>query len=158
MAPMRVADDHRARFPTPTAVVEAATVAAIFSGAPSTAHALLTGADPLAAARAAGTLLQPHRRPGSLVAGALAHGAISLGWTTVLATVPPGHRVRWGAAGAVGVAVLDLLVIGRRYPEIRALPLAPQVADHVAFGVLAGWVLDRASRPAPISSARRPPA
>ncbi len=152
MTPMLRPRDHQARFPTPAAVVEAAAVAAIFSGAPSTAHALLTGGDPLAAARAAGTLLQPRRRPGSLIAGALAHGAISLGWTTVLAAAPPGRRVRWGAAGAVGVAVLDLLVIGRRFPAIRALPLAPQVADHVAFGVLAGWVLDRASRPAPISS------
>lgn len=143
MAAMSVTIDAVPRFPTPIAVAKATVVAGILSGVPSTVHALATRASPLAAARAAGTLLQPHRRRGSLVAGAIAHGAISLGWTTVLALAPPGHRVRWGAIGAVAVAIVDLQVIGRRFPEIRALPFGPQVADHVAFGMLAGWVLDR---------------
>ena len=133
----------------PAAVLRASIVAAVASGAPSTGHALVTGADPLAAARAAGTLIPPRGRSGSLVAGAIAHAVISLGWTLVLALVaPPGARARWGAVGAVGVAVLDLQVVGRRYPEIDALPFVPQLADHVAFGVLAGWLLDRAERAA----------
>ncbi len=135
----------RRRFPTARRLLEASLVAAIFSGVPSTTHALLTHADPLAGARAAGTLVQPRRRPGSLLAGALAHGAISLGWTTALAAAPAGRRAVWGATGAIGVALLDLQVIGRRFPEIRDLPFGPQLADHVAFGVLAGWVLDRAA-------------
>ena len=58
---------HRGR------AVGIALVAGVLSGLPSTAWAVLKGEDPLAAARAAGTLL-PGRpdRPG-LVAGALVH-------------------------------------------------------------------------------------
>jgi hypothetical protein len=37
--------------------------------------------------------------------------------------------------------VLDLGAVGRRYPRIRNLPVAPQLADHVAFGLVVGSVL-----------------
>jgi hypothetical protein len=125
-------------------IVRAATVGAAVSGLPSTAHAVLTGRDPLASTRAAGTLLQPRRERGSLLAGAVAHGVISLGWTAVLAVLaPPGARARWGAAAAVAVAAVDLKLIGRRFPAIRAMPFGPQVVDHVVFGAVVGWVLDR---------------
>ena len=82
-------------------------VAGVLSGAPSTVHALVTGADPLAAIRAAGNLLLPaDARPAALLAaGAVAH------------------------------------VARRRWPLIRALPVGPQVADHLAFGAIAGAVL-----------------
>ncbi|NBH06149.1 hypothetical protein GTY80_23250, partial [Amycolatopsis sp. SID8362] len=55
------------------------------SGIPSTAHALLTGGDVLAATRAAGTLVPRRRdRPG-VAAGLVAHVLITAGWTGVLA-------------------------------------------------------------------------
>jgi len=34
-------------------------------------------------------------------------------------------------------------VIGRRFAAIRALPLIPQLADNLAFGVLFALVVDR---------------
>ena len=52
----------------------------------------------------------------------------------------------WGALGGVAIAGLDLGVLGRRWPRIRALPLVPQVADHVAFGALVGAVVSRVGR------------
>jgi hypothetical protein len=148
----------------------AGAVAGVLSGLPSTAHALVTGRDPLAAARAAGNLLLPaDARPEALlVAGGLAHAAVSLGWATVLAVAVPRTPLRsWAAPAAVagrtppllpGVAVgaavgaaiaavdLGLLAhgpVGRRWPLIRALPVGPQVADHLAFGAVAGAVLTR---------------
>jgi hypothetical protein len=39
----------------------------------------------------------------------------------------------------VAIAALDLGFIGRRLPAIRWLAIAPQVADHLAFGMVVGW-------------------
>ena len=129
----------------------AGAVAGLISGLPSTVHALATGRDPLAAARAAGNLLLPaeERSRALLFAGGIAHVALSLGWGTVLAmavrrtSLPP---VAVGLAGGAAIATLDLGLlahgpIGRRWPLIRALPVGPQVADHLAFGAIAGAVL-----------------
>ena len=66
-------------------------------------------------------------------------------WTAVLAAVlRPRGRLRGAVAGGsagLGIAALDLGVVARRLPAVRALPQAPQWADHVAFGALAGAVL-----------------
>ena len=133
----------------------AGTVAGVLSGLPSTAHALLTGADPLAAARAAGNLLLPAgASPGALLAaGAGAHAVISIGWGPVLAVAVRRRPLRRSptAAGLVAgaaIAALDLGLLahgpaGRRWPLIRALPVGPQVADHLAFGAIAGAVVRR---------------
>lgn len=124
----------------------AGAVAAVVSGAPSTLHALATDPSPLEATLAVGTLVLPReRRPLPLLLAALpAHTAISLGWGVVLALALPPRRT--GVAGAVGglaIAALDLGVVGRRYPRIRALPMWPQVADHVAYGAVVGAVIAR---------------
>ena len=122
----------------------AGALAGALSGIPSTVWTLVRGGDPLGAVRAAGTLLLP---PGAgpaslLVAGAGAHTVISFGWAMLLAVVLPEHRTRRaGAAAGLAIAALDLGAVGRRYPAIRALPTLPQIADHVAFGFLAGAVL-----------------
>jgi hypothetical protein len=122
----------------------AAVVAAVASGAPSTGWALATGSDPLAAARAAASLATPDRPRGSLVVGALVHAVISLAWTVILAGVLPSRRrAWWGTVAGAGIAALDLGLIGQRIPQIRRLPWAPQVADHLAFGLLVGLVLGR---------------
>ena len=129
--------------------LRAGAVAAVLSGAPSTVHALASGRSPLDAVEAAGTLLLPDDAPPSAraAAGLVAHGAISLGWGVVLAAVLPRRRtVAWGALAGLAIAGLDLGVLGRRWPRIRALPTLPQVADHVAFGALVGAVVSRAGR------------
>ena len=131
----------------------AGAVAGVVSGAPSTLHAVLTGRDPFAAAVAAGNLLLPadSATRALLAAGALAHGAISLGWGIALAgavrrvSLPP---IAAGVLAGAAIAALDLGLIahgpiGRRWPLIRALPVWPQVADHVAFGAIAGAVMSR---------------
>jgi hypothetical protein len=82
-----------------------------------------------------------------VVAGAAAHVAISLGWGVVLERVLPRQRtVAWGAVAGLAIAGLDLGVIGRRLPKIRALPMGRQVLDHVAYGVVVGAVLIRSRR------------
>lgn len=111
-------------------------IAALVSGAPSTVHALASGGRPLEASLAAGTLLLPgERRPGRLlVAAAAVHMALSLGWALVLAIALPRRRaMRWSTVAGLGIAALDLGVVGRRFPRIRALPAVPQVADHLAY-------------------------
>jgi hypothetical protein len=127
----------------------AGAVAAVLSGAPSTSHALLTDRDPLEASLAAGTLLLAHeRRPTRLLAAAaVAHVALSLGWAVVLAAVlPRRHAIPAAAAAGLGIAALDLGVVGRHFERIRALPLAPQVLDHVAYAVTVAVVLQRRRR------------
>ncbi|MFL6143036.1 MAG: hypothetical protein ACJ72N_14380 [Labedaea sp.] len=130
--------------------VPAGLVAGALSGAPSTLHALLTHGDPVEATVAAGTLLLPdERRRGRLIAAAIpVHFGLSVGWGVVLAAVlPRRNAVAWGGLAGLAVAALDLGLVGRRYPRIRALPVLPQVLDHVAFGALAGVVLN--ARPGP---------
>jgi hypothetical protein len=105
-------------------------LAVVLSGVPSTAYALAVGDSPLRATRAAGSLVR-----GGLGAGVVVHLAVSAFWALVLTRL----RVRGAVGGAVAgvlIAALDLEVIGRHNPQIRALPRAPQWLDHVAFGVL----------------------
>ena len=129
--------------------VRAAFPAAIISGAPSTGYALVTGADPLEATRAAGTLVLDDDADGRalILAGLAAHAGISVLWGCVLAAVLPRTKpVAWGALAGASIAMLDLGVIAKRFPRIRALPSGPQVADHVAFGIVTAVALDRQRR------------
>jgi hypothetical protein len=126
--------------------LHAGLVAAAVSGAPSTAIALARGDDVLDGARAAGTLLLPREtRTLPLLAAAVpVHLAISLGWAVVLERVlPPGNEPLTGLLGGLAIAALDLGVIGRRLPRIRALPQPRQWADHAAYGLAVGAVLAR---------------
>jgi hypothetical protein len=130
-------------------VIEGTAAAALLSALPSTLislrrHRSVLGAtgDLLDATRAAGTLLPPGR-PG-LAAGTVVHFAISAGCGALLArTLPQRCSVICGAAAGLAIGVVNLVVIGRRFPRIRALPLAPQLADNVAFGIVFALVTDR---------------
>lgn len=144
----------------PSATLAATAVAAVLSGGPSTAHALVTRRPLLDAVRAAATLVPARSRRESarhplladLVAGGLAHGAVSLVWGSVLSRVlPRGHRAAWGAAAGAGIHVLDLGLIARlpALGAMRRLPQLPQLGDHVAFGFVFGLVLDRLDPPRP---------
>lgn len=126
--------------------VVAGTVAAVLSGAPSTVHALVTGRDVMDTVRAAGSMAVPNGSGAAQIAAApFVHSALSLGWGVALAAVlPRRHAVAWGALAGLGIAALDLgLIARRRFPQIAALPQWPQVADHVAYGAIVGWVLQR---------------
>jgi hypothetical protein len=122
----------------------AGAVAAVLSGAPSTLHAIATRTSPLEATLAAGTLLLPHERralPLALAAVPV-HLALSLGWALALAALLPRRQtVAAGTLAGLAIAALDLGVVGRRNPRIRALPQLPQVLDHVAYGATVGAVL-----------------
>lgn len=126
--------------------------AAALSGAPSTVHALVTGRDPLGSLRAAGTLLLPDDAdPGPLaVAGVVAHVVVSAGWAGLLWPVVRGRGrpIVVGAAAGAMIAATDLGLARRWFPRIAALPTAPQVADHVAFGAIVGAVASRAHQAA----------
>jgi hypothetical protein len=119
---------------------------ALLSGVPSTAWTVATGGSVLEGALAAGSILLPReRRTGPLLAAAVAvHAALSLGWAVVMAaTLPRRATVPAAVAAALGIAALDLGIIGRRLPRIRALPQGAQWADHVAFGLAVGAVIRR---------------
>ena len=123
-------------------VLRAAGWAAALSGIPSTAHALATGRDPLEAVLAAGAVLLPHETSRVKLAAAAVpvHLTLSLGWTLALDHV--GVRTaRRGALAGLAIAALDLGVAARVFPRVRALPLAPQLADHAAFGAIAARLL-----------------
>jgi hypothetical protein len=124
-------------------------VAAVLSGVPSTLHALATGRDPLEATLAAGAIAFPRAERASrlLVAAVPVHATVSLGWALVLARALPQRRtVLAGAVAGLAIAAVDLGTVGRAVPRVRALPLGPQLADHVAYGAVVGWVLARRRR------------
>ena len=131
--------------------IVAGAVAGILSGVPSTLHAVLTGGDPFEPSLAAGTLLLPResRRDLLLAAATSAHLLLSFGWAFVLtATLPRRRTIVVAPVAGLGIAALDLGVVGRRFPRIRALPVLPQIADHLAYATVVGAVLEhRRSRP-----------
>lgn len=130
-------------------VAVATGVAAVVSGVPSTLVAVVRGDDALQATRAAGSLALGGDADGRalVVAGAVVHSVLSLVWTAVLAALLPRRRpIVAGALAGAAIAAFDLGVVGRRFPAMRALPVAPQVADHVAFGACVGAVLRRRDR------------
>jgi hypothetical protein len=129
--------------------MQAAAVAGALSGTPSTLEAFRRQRDFRSVARyvwdatcAAGTLVPPGR-PG-FIRGALVHGGISVLGGEVLARTVPEHRsLVWGAGAGLAIGVINVGVIGRRFPAIAALPLVPQLADNVAFGAVFAFVVDR---------------
>jgi hypothetical protein len=140
--------------------LHAGLVAAVVSGAPSTAIALARGDDVLEGARAAGTLLlaRETRTLPLLAAAVPVHVALSLGWAVVLERVlPPRNEPLTGLLGGLAIAALDLGVIGRRLPRIRTLPQPRQWADHAAYGVAVGVVLARHRRGRGVHSPARCP-
>ena len=55
-------------------------------------------------------------------------------------------RAAVGVIAAIAIAWLDLGLVGHAIPRIRALEPIPQVADHVAFGIIAALALARLDR------------
>jgi hypothetical protein len=90
-------------------------------------------------------LLPEEQRKSVLVAAAVpVHITISLGWAVMLTALLPRHRtVLWGAVAGLAIAAVDLGPLARPWPRIQALPLGPQVADHVAFGAIMGACIRR---------------
>ena len=129
--------------PIRDAIVAGAWAAAL-SGAPSTVHALVRGRDPLGATKAAGSILLPRetRTPRLVAAAVPVHLALSFGWALVLQRLGLRGAGR-GAAAGVAIAAIDLGLVGRSVPRIAALPAAPQLADHVLYGTIVGFVLAR---------------
>ncbi len=55
-----------------------------------------------------------------------------------------GAAISTGAIFAgLAIAALDLGVLGRRFPRVRALPIGPQLADHALYGVVVASILAR---------------
>lgn len=125
-----------------------AAAAAVFGGIPSTVHAVATGRDPREALRAAGTLVPGRRDRPSLIAGTAVHACVSAVWDAVLSGLDHRRRlgVRGGAIAGGVIAVVDLELIGRAYPEIRALPRIPQWLDHLVFGAIVGASIRQPTR------------
>ena len=124
--------------------LRAALPAAVFSGLPSTLYAWARSRDPLEATVAAGSILLPResRRVRLLAAAAPVHIALSVAWSIVLAAVLPRRNpLVEGSIAGLALAGVDLGFIGQRYPRIRELDMAPQVADHVAFGIIVAVML-----------------
>ncbi len=93
---------------------------------------------------AAGSLLLgAERRRDRLLAAAVAtHLAVSLGWALVLSRALPDRRaIPLGALAGLAIAGLDLGIIGRHLPRVRALPQLPQLADHLTYGATVAAVL-----------------
>jgi hypothetical protein len=125
-------------------IVAAGLAGAALSGIPSTVTSLARGDDVLDGGRAAGAIVLPReeRTAVLLAAGGAVHLAISLGWAAILAALlPPRREPAYAVAAGLAIAALDLGVIGRRIPAIRALPQARQWADHVAYGLAVGLTL-----------------
>jgi hypothetical protein len=107
--------------------------------------ALRTGGDVLEPTRAAAAMvISPRSELIELLAAAVVvHVSVSFFWAAILAYVlPPRRIILWSTLAAIAIAVFDLRVLGRFFPDILALPFWPQLADHLAWGFTVGAVLD----------------
>jgi hypothetical protein len=79
-----------------------------------------------------------------LLDAALVHASVSLFWAAILAfTLPRRHTTAWSVAAAALIGVLDLRIIAPRFfPDVAALELWPQMADHLMWGACFGLVLE----------------
>ena len=125
-------------------IITAGLAGAVFSGVPSTVVTLAKGEGVLDGARAAGAILLPRetRTPVLLAAAVPVHLGLSLGWAAAIAALPRQGPLT-GLAAAMVIAAVDLELIGRRLPAIRALPQGRQWADHAAYGLVVGQWLRR---------------
>jgi hypothetical protein len=118
--------------------------AALLSGIPSTLYAWLAGGDVLEATRAAGAMLIPATSsvPALVAAAAVVHLAVSAFWTLILVAALPGrYTTSWSVLALAVIAFVSLRIVGRFFPGISALAFWPQFADHIAFGLTLGLVL-----------------
>jgi hypothetical protein len=129
----------------PWILVRAWLAATLLSGLPSTAWALLTGADLLEPTRAAGTMLLPAQTQTwkLVVAAAIVHPAVSAFWAIVLwLALPRRATLEWALLASVLIALLDLKVIAPAFfPRVAALEFWPQLADHLMWGATFGIAL-----------------
>jgi hypothetical protein len=119
---------------------------ALLSAVPSTTVTLWRRESLLDGATAAGTILLPReRRTVPLLAAAVpVHLALSFGWAAVLSALLPARAtVPAAVGGGLAIAALDLELVGRAFPRIRALPQGRQWADHVAYALAVGAVVRR---------------
>ena len=128
-------------------MVKAGLVGAAVSGVPSTVITLARREPLLDGARAAGAIVLPRetRTPVLLAAAVPVHLGLSLGWAAVISQLPR-QRAIFGALAGLAIASVDLGLIGRRIPAIRALPQKRQWADHVAYGLSVSYILNRTQR------------
>jgi hypothetical protein len=118
----------------------------VLSGTPSTTVTLLRRESLVEGAAAAGSILLPRetRTPVLVAAAVPVHLALSFGWAAAMSVALPRRAtVPAAVAGGLAIAALDLEVIGRAFPRIRALPQGRQWADHVAYGLAVGAVVRR---------------
>ena len=126
--------------------LRAALPAALLSGLPSTIHALIVKGDPFEATAAAGSILLPReaRRSRLVVAAIPVHLGLSITWAAAMtAVLPRRNPTLEGTVAGLVIAAIDLGIIGPQFPRIRALRPLPQIADHIAFGVLVATTLGR---------------
>ncbi|MGI8707003.1 MAG: hypothetical protein ACR2LG_02185 [Actinomycetota bacterium] len=104
----------------------------------------MTRGNVLEATLAAGSVLVPNeRRRGPLLLAAIpVHLGLSAAWTVIMSAVLPRNKpVLEGTVAGLAIAAFDLGVVGRRFPRIRALQPAPQIADHLAFGIVTALLI-----------------
>lgn len=112
------------------------------SEVPTGVHSLMGGPSLAEVHRAAGGLVLPAESRWLLAVGIGLRTAVALNWGVVLARwVDRRHAASHGALAGVVLWMFQVVLVGRRRPMTRRLPVWVQLADHVAFGLAAGAVL-----------------
>jgi len=128
-------------------VVDGLVAGAVAGAASVVPSAVTAGARPWwHSAQAAGNLFLPTSAPAGrlLAVGTTTRALVALNWGVVLSRwLDRRHPVAHGAVAGLALFGFQYGLLGRRRPLVQALPAAPQLADHLAYGVVAGLVLGR---------------
>ncbi len=123
----------------------AGSVGAVLGSVPSSVYGVATGTLEKPTLAAGSILLPDEQRADRLAVAAVpVHLGLSLGWGVILAHLLPRRRpVTEGVMAGLTIAVLDLTMGRYVRRRVAELPLAPQVADHLAYAIAVALTLSR---------------
>jgi len=123
--------------------IYAALIAGIFSGIPSISYYISTGLDWTHSTKAIGLIFFDTSQSWTLIFGSatLFHFVVSCFWSFILRIfLPKKNQIILAGFAGILIALFDLKIIAPFIPSLANLDFYPQLADHILWGMIVGFV------------------
>jgi hypothetical protein len=126
--------------------IYAGMLAGIFSGIPSICYFLFLGIDWTHSTKALGLIFFDASQPGFFIyaSAGIIHFTVSCFWSFILRMfLPRKNTIIWAGFAGILIAFFDLIIIARFIPTLANLDFYPQLADHILWGIIVGFIYNR---------------